>query len=290
VLASAHAPALASLTLSSSGMATELAMDPAGRWRAESRLGGTLASLSLRARVRGGLPRLGALPDAARPIPAHALAVALGRDAGPVQLSAFGALWRFRPGLDGARGALAMRQELPHHQRLALGLEEQHGRRRDALAAAAAVRQGMWGEWRGGPPGLRLALRSEGWGEGPWLRGEVRRASFATLELNGPARSGIRIAHGAYRTRAGESLYLAEAESDRLVLRALRGSGERTRLDVTAPFAEGRVRAAMGMTAAADRPPRLLWSVDWTRRLSTRRPGRERAPPTGAGPDPEEDR
>ena len=37
---------------------------------------------------------------------------------------------------------------------LAGGFEEQHGLRRERATRGGGHRQGLWGEWRGGPPGL----------------------------------------------------------------------------------------------------------------------------------------
>ena len=289
VFANAHGPLLASLALDREDQSAEVAMDPAGRWRAESRLVRQVGEAQLVARVRGGLPRLGAPADPKRSTPAQALTLVATRPWSGARASMLGAWWRFRPGRVGSRGALAVERELSHHQRLAIGLEEQQGTRREIPRALDGIRQGVWSEWRGGPPGLGLALRNEIWGEGPWVRREVRRSSLAAVELAGPAGSTVRITHGVFRVRSGESLYLAEAESDRLVLRAFTGSGERTRLDVTAPLADGRARATVGMTATAGRPPRLQWTVDWTRRLSTRRTSPRAGPTRGGGSNPEED-
>ena len=71
--------------------------------------------------------------------------------------------------------------------------------------------------------------------------------------------------------RRGESLYLPEAETDRLILRAVSGEGERTRLEARAPFAGGRVRAALHLSAAPDRKTRADWTLDWTRRARLRK-------------------
>jgi hypothetical protein len=73
-----------------------------------------------------------------------------------------------------------------------------------------------------------------------------------------------------FRVRRGESLYLREAESDRLVLRALSGEGQRTQLDLRLPFARGALRAGAQLTAplTGRRVPR--WTLEWTRRSGTR--------------------
>jgi hypothetical protein len=182
-----------------------------------------------------------------------------------------GALWRFRPGLAGARAALEVAARLAHHDELAVGFDEQHGARRDPAADPERFRQGAWGEWRGGSQRLRLVLREELWGERAWVRGAVRSVSAAGAEITGPAGSEFRLSHCAFRMRRGESLYLPEAETDRLVLRALTGVGERTRIEMQCALAGGIARAAAAWTAAAAGPPRVQWRLDWNRRASIRR-------------------
>jgi len=77
-----------------------------------------------------------------------------------------------------------------------------------------------------------------------------------------------------YRAERGESVYLPEAESDRLVLRALSGAGDRTRVEIHLPAAGGRVNASVSLASkvgAAPVAPR--WTLDWTRRARFRRRG-----------------
>ena len=264
-------PAQASLGVERSELALELAMDRAGRWNAEAALerGGPDARLALR--VRGGLPGFRPLAGPAAAAPSRALALRLehGGRAGRAGMSL--ALWRFRPGLTGSRAALEFEGRLPHHEALAAGLEEQHGARRDPATHPERFRQGAWGEWRGGTDGMALVLRQELWGEAAVVRGAVRSVSAAGVEMSGPARSVLRVSHCAYRVRRGESLYLPEAESDRLVLRALTGVGERTRIELQLPLVGGIARAAAAWTAAASDPPRAQWTLDWNRRASFRR-------------------
>jgi hypothetical protein len=118
---------------------------------------------------------------------------------------------------------------------------------------------------------MGLVLREEWWGEGAWVRDAVRGVSAAGVEIAGPARSVLRISHCAYRVRSGESLYLPEDESDRLVLRALTGVGERTRIELHLALAGGFARAAAAWSAAAAEQPRVQWTLDWSRRASIRR-------------------
>jgi len=122
--------------------------------------------------------------------------------------------------------------------------------------------------------GLALALRHEVLGAGRLARDAVRTVTAAQAELEGPAGSGLRITHCVYRVRSGESLYLIETSSDRVVLRAVSGAGRRTRVELRAPGAGGSIRATLevqgeagGTGGGATRP---RWTVDWTRRARSR--------------------
>ena len=270
----------------------ELVWDRSGHWRAEGLLerrltptGGDSLSSGWRAtgRVRGGSAGFVSLAEGGRAGPARALAVGLsGPLRGPVKpfrLESLGALWCFRPGSAGARAGLAVERPLAHHGALALGFEEQRGPRRDrdaiATAASAAradgLRQGWWGEWWSGAGAMSLGVRHEGWGERPWGRAVVRSVTGALLEARGPRGLRLAVAHSVYRARRGESLYLPEAESDRLVLRAVSGEGGRTRIELRAPFAGGRARAALHLNTAPERRTRSDWTLDWTRRARVRK-------------------
>jgi hypothetical protein len=286
----------ASLGLTRATGEVELAMDRAGRWRAEGLLDRPLArpgaapdsaraspwSASLR--VRAGGAGFASLAERGRPGAAQALAAGVrGPVARRVTVSVVGAVWRFRPGVHGARAGLAAERALAHHGAFALGFEEQRGSRRDrgdavtlaSLAArAAGMRQGWWGEWWSGGAGvMALGVRHESWGERPWARGVVRSVTSARLEARAPAGVVLGITHSVFRVRRGESLYLPEAESDRLVLRAVSGEGERTRIEARAPFAGGRLRAGLGLALAAERRAKPQWTLDWTRRARLRRSG-----------------
>jgi hypothetical protein len=283
-----------SLTLSGPGGArrageAELVWDRAGRWRAEGILerrlavgpvDSTRAPWTVNGRVRGGTNGFASLAEGIRAGPSRALAAGLsGPLAGPLaryRLRTMGALWRFRPGAAGARAGLAIERPLAHHGSLALGFEEQRGPRRDVLSASAAMRaeglrQGWWGEWWSGAGILSLGVRHESWGDEPWGRGVVRSVTGARLEARGPLDVRLAIAHSVFHARRGESLYLPEAESDRLVLRAVSGDGERTRIELRAPFAGGRARAALHVNTAPERRARAEWTLDWTRRARLRR-------------------
>jgi hypothetical protein len=117
---------------------------------------------------------------------------------------------------------------------------------------------------------MSLGLRHEVWGERPWARGVVRTVTGARIELQGPAGLRLGITHSLYRVRSGESLYLREVESDRMVLRALTGEGARTRVEARSPFAGGRMRATLHLASTADRRARTQWTLDWTRRARIR--------------------
>jgi hypothetical protein len=167
---------------------------------------------------------------------------------------------------------------LSHHGALALGFEEQRGPRRDrgdvtaitSASRAEGLRQGWWGEWWSGTGVLGLGVRHESWGERAWGRGVVRSVTSARVEARGPAELRLAIVHSTFRVRRGESLYLPEAESDRLVLRAVSGEGERTRIEVRAPFAGGRARAALHLNTVPERRARSNWTLDWTRKAQLR--------------------
>jgi hypothetical protein len=271
----ARGSAQVSLALERARGAAELAMDRAGRWRAAGSLAHPLVGgLALTARARAGLAGFRSLAEPARSGPPVALAAGITRASPGLTASALGALWRFRSDLTGARAALEVSTRLPHHDRLAWGLEEQRGARREPPSGAGGIRQGVWGEWRGGSRELSLELRTEIWGESPWARSVVRRVSLAGVEVRGPAGVLVAVTEAVYRARSGESLYLTETGSDRLVLRALPGAGERTRIELRAPVAHGRARAGLSVRSTAAAAPRFEWTCDWERR--TREPAMAR--------------
>jgi hypothetical protein len=198
---------------------------------------------------------------------------------GPLRLAVSGALWKFRPQVSGARAALEVDRRLAEHGALVLGFEEQHGSRREPPARAAGFRQGMWGEWRAQAPGLAMALRHDVWGERAVIRAAVRAVTVVRIQAGTSPRPTLGLTHAIHRVRGGETVYLPEAGTDRLVLRALSGSGERTRLELGLPAGGGALRATLEIVAVAEKPPRLQWTFDWTRRARTRA-----APTPGRGP------
>jgi hypothetical protein len=150
--------------------------------------------------------------------------------------------------------------------RAVIAFEEQHGPRRlTALRRVRGVRQGAWGEWTAGTGVVTASLRHEVWG-GQRFRAAVRRVSGVRLEIRGPGPARIRVAQTAFRVGFGESLYLREAYSDRLVLRALTGYGERTSIECRFPIAGGRLTLGMQLTRRRGSEPRMVWTFDWVRR------------------------
>jgi hypothetical protein len=272
-LADRAGDAQASLSLCRGRTEQELALDRAGRWRAEVALERRAGSRTLAARVRGGSAGLRSLAEPLRSGPARALAMELRDDVPWGRVRAQAALWRFAPGRDGARAALEVRWRLRPRGSLAAGFEERHGTPRES-GRIPGFRQGAWGEWRGEVDGLVLALRHEVLGAERLGRAAVRTVTAAQAGFEGPAGSGLRITHCVYRVRSGESLYLIETASDRVVLRAVSGTGRLTRVELRAPGAGGHISAALevrGMVGAqsgdATRP---RWTLDWTRRARSR--------------------
>ena len=262
--------------------AVELALGAHGRWRAEGALAQDVAGTRLSLRVRGGLTEFRPLAEPARAGPPQALAAAAVREfdfgstgaarrrAGTLRAAAFGSLWRWRAGRTGARGALEVAAPMGHHAAFACGVEEQHGARREPTprTRAAGTRQGLWGEWRGGSPRAQLTLRHELWGARAFARAAVRRAVVARAGFATVHGSRVEVTHAVWLVRRGESLYLPEAEADRLVLRALGGAGQRTRAELRLPFATGDIRLGVSLTTGGTRsgesPP--AWTVQWSRR------------------------
>jgi hypothetical protein len=261
------------VSLSRGGVEHEWAVDRAGRWRAEGALERSAGAVSLAARVRGGLAGFHSLAEPSRSGPARALAVELRDEAPWGRVRAQTALWAFGPGRGGARAALEVRRCFHHHGSLAAGFEERHGTSRES-GRSPGFRQGGWGEWRGEAAGLSLALRHEVLGAERLGRAAVRAVTAARVELEGPAGSALALTHCVYRVRSGESLYLIETASDRIILRAVTGTGRRTRIEVRAPGAGGRINAALEVAeAAGERTSAALrprWTLDWTRRARSR--------------------
>jgi hypothetical protein len=248
----------------------EVAFDGHGRWSAELLHERAVGRAWVGTRVRGGSTAFRPA-GGRRAVPPRSLAVEWQAPAGGFDVGALGALWRWNAGRAGGRLALEVRREMAHHARLALGFEEQHGSRRASGGRVTGVRQGLWGEWRAVSDPVALAVRHEVFGARSMARDAVRVAS--SLQLDAPLGFGwdARLVHTSYRVRRGESLYLPEPASDRVVLRALTGDGERTRIELRAPVAGGRVSAGLAWDDTRGRTTRPRWSVEWARRARTRR-------------------
>jgi len=271
--------------------AGEITLDRAGRWLAEAALARDVASMRLSgwARAGQGAARFGLTKG-----PRHAVVLQLDPPAasGPRRrraaadaplvrsaVTGLAAWWRFAPGAEGARAVLEVQHPLAQHAGVLAGFEEQRGARRDpsvASAAARDLRQGVWSEWRAVEGPLEIAWRHERWGARPWARAVVRAVTGTRVAVRAPQGVTLAVTHTAFRLRRGEHAYLAEREPDRLVLRALAGTGERVRLEIAVPFGGGRIRAAADRTVRAERATVTNWTVDWTRRAKARRPARAR--------------
>jgi hypothetical protein len=256
-----------SLAVGAGADAFEAVIDGGGRWRAEGLLERPYGAWTAIACVRGGSSAFRSLAEPARSGPARALTVAASGPTSLAETRVLAGVWRYRAGVGGSRVAIECRRRLAEGGgRLLWGFEEQHGARKDAPAHSEDFRQGAWAEWAGGGDPVAITLRHESWGARAPLRDLVRTVTSARFEVGGPGGSRMALNHTAYRTRRGESLYLAEAESDRLVLRALAGEGHRSRLELVVPAGRGRLRATLLLTALATRPAAPRWTLEWIRR------------------------
>ncbi len=265
--------AQASLSLARGRAEHELALDRGGRWRAEVAIRHAPGPLALTTWARGGHPGFRSLAEPLRSGPSRVLGMELSDDASWGRIRALAALWRFQAGRSGARAALEVERRFLQHGSLAMGFEERHGAHRES-GRVPGFRQGGWGEWHGSVAGMALALRHEVLGARRLGRAAVRTVTAMRLEIEGPAGTGIGITHSTYRVRSGETLYLTETASDRVVLRAVSGTGRRTRVEARAPGAGGNIHAALDVpvatgarTGATLRPQ---WTLEWTRRARSR--------------------
>jgi hypothetical protein len=261
--------------------AVELALDRGGAWRGEAILVRGTERARLITAVRQGSPQFHSLAEPRRSGPARSVtvAVALSGQRRRVSARAIASVWRFRPARAGARAAIELVRPLASGGAIVAGFEEQQGYRGE-LRAATGLRQGGWLEWSAAPRPLGLLLRQELWGARPGMREVARAVSSCRIEARLPHAISLSIAHLVFRVRRGESLYLREAESDRLVLRALSGEGQRTQVDLRLPLAHGALRASGQMTAMLRGPRTPRWTLEWTRRSRSGVPRRgSREPP-----------
>jgi hypothetical protein len=273
-----------SLALETGEHAAEWATDSHGRWRAEASVRDIAGDARWSLRARGGHAGFRSLAEPARSGPARALAASAARDWGVLRTSAFGALWTWRAGQHGARAALEVDASLGNNGSLAFGVLEQQGPRREPAphARPTATRQGWWSEWRGGPPGAKLALRHELWGARAFARDAVRRVVIVRGEWALPYGARTAVTHAVWRARSGEGLVLPEAGADRLVLRSVSGAGTRTLPELRLPFASGQLRLAVTLVTGGTRAtPPPAWTVEWSRRsrLRPRTAGRQEGSP-----------
>ncbi len=249
----------------------EFAMDERGRFRVDALRVRETAGGKLEAHARAGAAGFRSLAEPRRSGPAQAVTLRFLPARAALATQAIASWWRFRPGLAGARAALQTGADLPSGH-VVLGLEEQHGPRRasGSFRAARGMRQGAWGEWTARGPALTVSFREEVWGAQRFRRA-VRRVSGVRAEVLAPGGVRVRAAHTAFRVAFGENLYLREAYSDRLVLRALTGRGTRTQLEVRFPAGGGRLTLSLQLTHTRAGPPRMVWSLDWARTARTGR-------------------
>ena len=274
--------AQSSVAIEGAGSQGELAFDRAGTWRTEGVLERHAGPTRVTAALRAGHAGFRSLAEPGRAGPARAATVATETGAGPGKVRMLASAWRFNPGESGGRLALECERRLSDGSDVAVGFEEQHGARR-AHQRDAGMRQGGWLEWSYLVSPVGLAARHEVWSARGGLRGAVREVTAMRAVSTGPWGVSVSVGHAFYRVRRGESLYLREAESDRVLLRALTGEGYRTRVDLAVPLARGVLRAALHLDVRERerRPPR--WDLEWTRRTRSPRP-RPSPPPTSSAP------
>jgi len=255
----------AGLAYESDSLVTEFAIDRVRRWRGEVSARFERPAGRIGLMVRAGSAEFRSLLAPSRSGPSQALAATWDREGRILRPRAQGALWRFGAGEAGARGMLEVDVSLAQHAALTLGLEEQRGVRRE-LSTRRGMRQGWWGEWRGGSESVAMEMRLEAWGRGARAEDPMRAMSRAAFEVRTPLSGRLRVEHAVFRSGSGESLRLPEFDADRVVLRALTGAGERTRVDWNLPGPAGRVRAGWSYTATAKAPARTQWTLRWARR------------------------
>jgi hypothetical protein len=256
----------------------ELACDRSGRWRGEVSLDRHGDQGGWRILARGGSSAYRPLGDLRRVGPSRALTVAGVREGSVLgvraRTSALVSLWRFAPGLAGARVAGEWDQQLRDKARMIIGFEEQMGTRRDPRPNPTAARgawresddhrRGLWLEWQSAQGPVGMGLRHEVWGH-RWARDAVRRVTTARTEVELGHWLRLRLTHSVFQLERGEHVYVPEPGADRLVMRALSGSGERVRFELGCPFAQGEIRAAVHHQRG-ERTPVAEWTLDWTRR------------------------
>jgi hypothetical protein len=253
--------------------ALEWALDRSGRWRGEAVVARATGASRWTLRARGGHAAFHGLAEPVAAAPSRAVSAAIACRSRAVLAQAAAAAWSFGRETCGARAMLGATFRPAAGRSLDVGWEEQHGLRRAPATpprVPRGMRQGTWVEWRGGGPALTLAVRHEVWGRQAFARSGVRRSLGAGVETRLPFGVELRVSHTVYRARSGETIYLPEHEADRWVLRALSGSGARTRLTVRVPCAGGSAQGELGLRPVRGET-RATWNLGWTRRVRVRR-------------------
>lgn len=266
VLGGAGARPQGSLAWNGDESAIEFAGDRRGRWRAAAEFAQPLGPGELSLRARAGHAEFRSHAEPRRSGPSRSLAGSFAAFSGERRVGVHGALWGFARGANGARGALEVGGRLTEHAALDAGIEEQRGPRRETDRRRRGIRQGVWTELRTRHGEVSMTLRHELWGERAFARAAVRRSMAVRVQCPGPAGSALAISHWAWFARSGESLYLPEVEGVRLALRALRGEGERTRVEVAAPVPGGRARLGLVLASTGPGERDVRWTAEWSRR------------------------
>lgn len=268
-----------SLSAQGTTAALEVALDRDGRWRAETAVLRDLGAAMVRARVRGGHPGFRSLAEPSRSGPAQAAVISVATARAGLAASGLLSWWRFAPGVTGARATVEAERRFAGGTRVLLGLEEQQGVRRlpTTSSARSAYRQGWWWAMSAGQDPIALDVRYEGWGARRLARDPVRAVTTTRVESRAVWGARIAVSHTVYRTRRGDRVYVPESATDRVVLRALSGAGERTRIEIGLPVAGGTVHAALIHAPSGDSRSRPQWALDWTRRGRLKRKHRRRS-------------
>ena len=252
--------------------AFELALSSARRWRAEATMTGGSTVLGAQLRMAAGDEAFQAPLAPARATPSRAAVATIAAGSRALRCTATLAGWRYRVDAPGTRAGLEVVWRNVTRGDWSAGFEEQHGARRapSATAKLPGMRQGAWLEWRGETPIAALTVRSERWGSHPFVRARVRESLAMGVEAPLPNGMSVHVSHTVYRAHSGETVYVPERDTDRWVLRALSGAGDRTRATLKLPLAEGTLSSSLVMTRAHG-PAKAQWAMQWSRRIRLRR-------------------
>ena len=265
-------PQCVSLAVEREDGAFELALSSARRWRAEATMTGGSTVLGGQLRMAAGDESFQAPLAPARATPSRAAVATIAAGSRALRCTATLAGWRYRVDAPGTRAGLEVVWRNVTRGVWSAGFEEQHGARRapSATAKLPGMRQGAWLEWRGETPIAALTVRSERWGSRPFVRARVRESLAMGVEAPLPNGMSVHVSHTVYRAHSGETVYVPERDTDRWVLRALSGAGDRTRATLKLPLAEGTLSSSLVMTRARG-PAKTQWAMQWSRRIRLRR-------------------